>query len=431
MSSSGRLIFNVVGVVALVGLLLMIVFTNGYSAFIYRGGLLICSLLTAVFIAVLVHPACVLSRVFALRPLVWIGKVSYGMYLWHYPLILLTTPGNMSADVPWWLRIIQLVLIFGASAASYYLIENPIRHGAIGAWLTNLTNGEFTFVGWVRDHVVPVAAGVVVVAVALVGCAVVPDTSALEGGDALQNEEAQTNVEPEEEQPAEVVEPYDIVWIGDSVSVRCIHAFNETFPFGLIDAKVNRSIYEATDVYDPYRDKGLVGNVVVFALGTNNVVESDQIDAIMEDVGSDIHVFFVNTRSTTDWMEETNAVLASAVARYPNATLIDWYSASADNEDYFDGDGTHLSAEGAWAYVNLIYNATDGLLPERTAEEKEAKRISLAVDEDEDGLDDVYGTVIVDADGNGVPDDVNDNGIPDSVEVQRAQAEAEAAAAAA
>ena len=406
----------------------MIAFTNGYSPFIYRGGLLLCSILTAVVIAVFVHPASILSRVFALGPLVWIGKISYGMYLWHYPLILLMTPGNMSTEVPWWLRIIQLVAIFAASAASYYLIENPIRHGAIGQFASDLMAREYSFVEWLRMHIVVVVAGVAIVGVALVGCAVVPETSALEGGDMLQTEEAQTNISTEELESASaeaVVEPCDIVWIGDSVSVRAIHPFNETFPFGLIDAQVNRNVWEALEVYNPYNEQGLVGNVVVFGLGTNNVVVDDQIDDIMAGVGSEKRVFFINTRSTTDWFEETNAALASAASRYGNASVIDWYSASAGHDEYFDGDGTHLTAEGAQVYVNLVYQATQGLLPARTDEQKEAQRIANASDSDQDGYDDVYGTVILDRNNDGIPDDENNNGIPDSVEQQNGSAAGE------
>ena len=88
MTPTGRLVFNIVGVLAVVGLLVMVVVTNGFEPFIYRGGLLLCSLLTAIAIAVLVHPISWISKVFELPPFVWIGKWSYSMYLWHFPIIL-------------------------------------------------------------------------------------------------------------------------------------------------------------------------------------------------------------------------------------------------------------------------------------------------------------------------------------------------------
>ncbi|MFR1640556.1 MAG: hypothetical protein ACLSVD_16260 [Eggerthellaceae bacterium] len=49
------------GIVALVALLGLIVFVDGFSPFLYRGGILLASVLTAVVIAVMVHPASLLG----------------------------------------------------------------------------------------------------------------------------------------------------------------------------------------------------------------------------------------------------------------------------------------------------------------------------------------------------------------------------------
>ena len=51
--------------------------------------------------------------------------------------------------------------------------------------------------------------------------------------------------------------------------------------------------------------------------------------------------------------------------------MIDWYTASADHDEYFDGDGTHLTEEGAQAYIGLIHDTVEPLLPEH-AESDEA-----------------------------------------------------------
>lgn len=371
LSGKERLVFDGVGLAALIGLVLMVALTNGYSPFIYYGGLLICSVLTAIAIAVMVHPISVLGKIFSWQPLVWLGKLSYSIYLWHYPLLLLTTPGNLQTAVPWWARLLQLALIIGVSWFSYTFVENPIRHGAIGRFANSLRNGDFTLREWVERHLVPVAVSTVAVLIAVIGCIFVPETSALEGGDLLKNEDAQTNVAPQGEGDAAesdadepVADPYDIVLIGDSVSVRTIPYFSEAFPYGLIDAQVNRQIWDAPGLYRHYLDQNMVGDVVVFALGTNGVVTDDQIDDVMELVDSDKHVWFVNTRSTTDWQGETNDALQNAAARYSNVNIIDWYSYSASHSDWFDGDGTHLNEDGAAAYIDLIKSTVAGYLPE-------------------------------------------------------------------
>ena len=133
-SAGRRLAFNVVGTVALVALVAIIALTNSYTAFPYYGGIVLVSVLTAVLIAVLVVPNTWMARLLQLEPFVWIGKRSYGMYLWHYPIIL--TPASMTStiQIPWWVRLAQLVIIIAVSDLSYRFGEAPIRAGALGAW---------------------------------------------------------------------------------------------------------------------------------------------------------------------------------------------------------------------------------------------------------------------------------------------------------
>ncbi len=376
LSDTERIAFDGAGIAALIGLVLMVGLTNGYSPFIYYGGLVLCSLLTALAIAVMVHPVSVIGKIFSWQPLATIGKLSYSIYLWHYPILLLTTPSNLQNGLPWYLRILQLALIIGMSWLSYTFVENPIRHGAIGNFVRNLREGTFTLREWVQTHLIPVAVCALVVLVTVIGCIFVPDTSALEGGDLLMSEEAQTNApENNETEPAAPApDPYDIVMIGDSVSVRAIPDFSQAFPHGLIDAQVNRQLWDAPGILQHYLDMGMVGDVVVFALGTNGVVTDDQIDDVMRVVGSERDVWFVTTRSTTDWQDDSNAALWNAAARYSNVRIIDWFAFSANREDLFDGDGTHLTEEGAGIYTALVKSAVEAYLPEYPEDEAAAEK---------------------------------------------------------
>lgn len=66
------------------------------------------------------------------RPLVYIGLISYPLYLWHWPLIAMVRLID-GMPPPLWVEAICLVITFAISAASYHFIERPIRFGKISS----------------------------------------------------------------------------------------------------------------------------------------------------------------------------------------------------------------------------------------------------------------------------------------------------------
>lgn len=369
-----RSILDGMGLVALVALLALIVFVDGFSPFLYRGGILLASILTAIVIAVMVHPASLLGRIAGAKPLVWIGLRSYGIYLWHFPLFLLMNPRNFTGETPWWMYLVQVAVVFACAAFSYRFVENPLRKGAIGTFVKGVREHAIDLRDWMTRHALLYGAGALVTAMAVVGLIVVPPTSAIGAADLLKDEQAHTSQMPElpvddtaAEQPK-----LDVLMIGDSVSVRAIPQFEEAFPYGALDAAVNRQLYAGRETFDFYDDQNIVGGVVVFALGTNGAASDEQLDELITAAGPDRQVFFVNTRSPQSWVGQTNGAMFDAADRYENVHVIDWYTASADHDEYFDGDGTHLTEEGALAYIGLIHDAVEPLLPEHAENDETA-----------------------------------------------------------
>ncbi len=391
---------DIAGVAALAGLVALVVYTNGYTAFTYRGGTVIAAVLSAVLIAACVQPDGVLARVFSLPLLVWLGQRSYSIYLWHFPLFALMNPvGDVSAK-PWWVYLIECGVVLLAAELSYRFIETPFRKGAFGAFLQQVASSSFSLSTYVRSRIVPVACAAVLVLGALGGLVFVPSTSALseegaaliEGSpDASSNDgngsgdapsaDSAASGKGEEQKPATdaygfPADAYDVLMIGDSVSLRAVDPFNETFPYGHIDAMKNRQFSAAEELFSSYESQGLAGRVVVFALGTNGNVTDDAVDSLMELVGDKRIVVFVTTRSPQGWVSSTNAALKAAADRYDNVHIVDWYSYSEGRNDLFDGDGTHLSSQGAKEYVALIHDAVEPYLPYRFEGEERDETIA-------------------------------------------------------
>ena len=363
---------DLLGIVGLVGLAAMVAFTNGYTAFQYRGGTLLCSVLTLMVIAACVQPQGLVARALAAEPLAWIGKRSYSIYLWHYPLLLLMNPVANINDTPWWQYILQVLLVVAVAECSYRFVEEPFRKGAFGRTVSEFRDGTTTPADWARVHIPACAVCAVVLAVALGGLVFVPDTSALSGeGAEVLNKEAK-NAKPQDQKAADDTDKdddgfpdgaYDLLMIGDSVSLRAVDAFDGVFPHSHIDAEKGRQFDVGRETFEGYIQQNLAGKIVVFALGTNGLVTDAQIDAIMADAGDQRIVVFVNTRSPQPWVGATNQAIANAATRYKNVRVIDWFGYSANRNDLFDGDGTHLSNTGVTEYLKLIHDSVKKDLP--------------------------------------------------------------------
>jgi peptidoglycan/LPS O-acetylase OafA/YrhL len=163
-----------VGLLAILGLMWR---TSEYSALLYRGGFVVLSVATVLVVAALAHPACRLGRVLSFGPLRWIGVRSYGIYLWHVPIVVLTTPAadhgiNLGRDA------LQVAATFLVAALSWRFVEQPVRHGALGRlWKrTRDLRRELAPLARGRAIAVPIALLALLSIAAGVGLAKIPGT---------------------------------------------------------------------------------------------------------------------------------------------------------------------------------------------------------------------------------------------------------------
>jgi peptidoglycan/LPS O-acetylase OafA/YrhL len=125
---------RVVAPFALVGLLVLMATAGNAGGipdpFMFRGGFLLAAVLCVVVIADVRREDSLLALGFAWRPVVAIGLVSYGIYLWHWPVIVFLN-GQTSGLAGAALLAARLGVIAALTVASYFLVELPVRRGWI------------------------------------------------------------------------------------------------------------------------------------------------------------------------------------------------------------------------------------------------------------------------------------------------------------
>ncbi|BFT74360.1 acyltransferase family protein [Paenibacillus sp. P36] len=133
-SRKNRSWINVTGIIGLLVIIYMFLQTGEYDQSLYTGGMLVLSIAVSFVIAAAASPSSFVSKILGWKPLRWIGVRSYSIYLWHYPVIVLTSSTSPNTDVSYFLQMIQLILSIGFAALSYTFIENPFRNGNWRIW---------------------------------------------------------------------------------------------------------------------------------------------------------------------------------------------------------------------------------------------------------------------------------------------------------
>ena len=395
-----RRILDGAGVTGLAVIVGLICCTNEYSAFLYRGGMVLLSVATALVVGTAASPASRIGRALGWGPLRWLGVRSYGIYLWHYPIIVLTTPASGRDTLA--RGALQVAASIGVAELSWRYIEEPVRRGAIGRCLTRARAARWDLRAAGRRVWIPAAGAGVVCVLAGAG---------LTGAVPVKSAAASTSPHPvpsgtraaphRASAPAAASGPArsscrSVVHIGDSTSDGLISPDYLPDPRQRIAAQYaqvgvtrliteisgGRSIVETIDgqpnaytvaqqlVADGYR------GCWVLALGTNDtadvyvgstVSQAARIQRMMSVIGNQ-PVMWVNVRSlltsgpyAESQMQLWNSALLQACARYPDMRVYNW--AADAQSSWFIADGIHYTSAGYAARAHLIAQALAAAFP--------------------------------------------------------------------
>jgi peptidoglycan/LPS O-acetylase OafA/YrhL len=411
------LVFDVVGLAALGALTWFFLHLGEFQPFLYRGGFALVALATVAAIMAVVHPFSHLgTQVLGSAPLRWLGVRSYGIYLWHWPVFMVTRP---ELDVPFGglpLLALRIGVTIVLADLSYRFVETPIRRGAIGrAWkVLREARGPRRWqlrLQW-AGAVIPILASLALLGVAVAHAkppekpSYLASMKAVHTAEQPQHKPATTkgssppeNASSEQahkkapennaketdaagsrsarEESARVGAPSaqevkaagnsqgrpggasgytgSVSAIGDSVMLGAVEGLQKDIKgLTVVDAEVGLQLYDAINILKSRRATGQLGSVVIVHLGNNGTFTKQEFEQIMRILSGVDRVVFVNVKVPRSWEGPNNEVISEGVNRHPNAVLVDWHSASVNHPEYFYGDGYHLRPEAQKIYADLV-----------------------------------------------------------------------------
>lgn len=370
---------TIISIASLLGIFIMVAQVAGYEAFLYKGGYLLASVLTAFVIAGILKQKGWLTYIFSLPILEWIGKLSYSIYLWHYPLIILLT-GGKKASVG--MMILEVVLTFVMASFSYYFIETPIRYHLFSnvlqamkehtVFASNRTKKQFSIACLVVSLFV----------VSIVSVRFVPKESMSErmSIEAKVKEKKKKVVQPKtevtnQETDEEILNRLNIFMVGDSVSLGAQSALQNVFPNGRFDCKESRQCQQGVEmIQNEINQNHWQGDAIIFALGTNGPI-SDELDQLQKLIKSNQHLFILTLHDPyVDWIDANNQKIKAICKKYKNIHLVDWDSYCTGHNEWLYSDETHIKPDGANEYANCVKQSVLEVYKKQQKSDKQNKK---------------------------------------------------------
>ena len=383
-------LFDVVGFGGLVALALMMwrfhtviegtdAGTVGYDL-LFQGGFFLTDVASVALIAAAVHPGSkVIAKTLSNPVLVWLGRRSYGFYLFHWPVFQFYRRFAGQGLTPYEF-VVLVLLALALTELSFRYVETPVRQGALARWWaefrepahgTQLVRRQQRIVLVAFASVLPVF-GVVSLATARVALDEITQNlsdnegntvdvlgggQSVAGGDATIAVTATTIagqvVTATTSLDGQVI---DVLAIGDSVMLGAANVL--TARGVTVDAVKSRPYRQALEIANFMKSVNRLGSVVIIHLGTNNTVDELTLDEIMVPLRDVPLVLFVTVHVPSEVRQNTNNRRINELpAKYENVKVLDWYSVALAHPEYLYSDKTHIRPAGQKVYADLMMQA--------------------------------------------------------------------------
>ncbi|MGY5340541.1 acyltransferase family protein [Levilactobacillus spicheri] len=394
-TSSHRLILDAAGIVSLLALIYMFFTMDGQAASTYKGGMFWFTVLSAVLVATVAHPGSDMNRLLSNPVFSYIGKRSYGIYLYQFPVMIFYEARVKNiGDHLLVNSIIEIALIMLVTEASYRLIENPLRHYRYGDTFRDLKQVVMNPAAHRATSVLAVLT-VICFSLTAVGFVQQPakaQPTALQKTITKRQEAAKKkNIEAAKKQKAlakaaskkkhdkavfsklskkdqETAKYYfltadelntskatPLTAIGDSVLLDDSADLQHVFPGAVVDGQVGRQASAMPGVIASISQRGQLAKNVLLNVGTNGTVTQDQADQMIHDIGPTHQIFWVTAHvPTREWQGQVNAMIHKTAKKYKNVHVIDWYTTAKGHTSWFADDNVHPNDHGNRYFTSLI-----------------------------------------------------------------------------
>ena len=368
-----NMIYSVVSLVSIATLITVMIYTSEYNTLLYRGGFLLVAILGLIVIISSGKQHTLMSRLLSFKPIVFIGKISYSLYLWHFPVLVLTTPVSEIGNPNIIFVILRVILTFILATASYVFVETPIRKLGFKNYINVIfkklkkrsRKSRKIYAGVVGLVSILFLMGIFGKSVPFISTAFVKEMEANKetqfvnnGNNKDNNQEKSSDSNKDNKDNKEDKKNSDkkyssVLVMGDSLTVDIGEKFQELYPGAVIDGKIGRQLYVAVEEAKSYSKYNNENSAIIFQLGTNGPFTESQIEELVKEFDK-ADIYFVNIKVPRAWEKTVNAALKETQEKHSNVKIIDWYSVANSTKDLFEPDRVHLNQTGIAEMVTLI-----------------------------------------------------------------------------
>ena len=338
----------------IIGLILLSYLSlDGQSALLYKGGMFVMSFAFCLLILLVTDRTLPFGRWLDIGFLSHIGKRSYEIYLWQYPIIFLFAYQKWTGTGALLFQIFLIGLLASGLFQFRYRIQSFLRR--------NITlTAKRKIYGMKKKYVSGLLSLMLVSIVFIGGCrSLTTDDTAQQPAENLERELA-ANTKLLETQQASAAKDFsdtsgNFTAIGDSVMLGAAQELKDLFPESIIDAKESRQVTQAKSILEVLSANKQLEPTVIIALGTNGPFSQEKGQTLIDYLGADRTIYWVNVFGEhLQWPDQSNETIRALAKQNKNVTVIDWASYAASHSEWFYDDGIHLNADGRRAYAHLI-----------------------------------------------------------------------------